>query len=107
MTALAERLRRLGMRVTAAGLDDLIALATTKRWSPMQLLEHIAEVEAQERGRRSLERRLSSSHLGRFKPLADFDWAWPKKIDRDAMEALVRLDFLTEARTLLGADAIV
>jgi DNA replication protein DnaC len=101
VTALAEHLRRLGLRLAAARLDDLVALATTKRWSPLQLLEHIADLEAQERGRRSLERRLSRSHLGRFKPLADFDWSWPKKIDRHAIEALVRLDFLTEARNVV------
>src|SRR5262245_23506575 len=29
--------------------------------------------ETQERGRRSLERRLREAHIGRFKPLADFD----------------------------------
>jgi hypothetical protein len=31
--------------------------------------------EAQDRARRSLERRLGRSQLGRFKPMADFDWA--------------------------------
>ena len=36
--------------------------------------------EAAERGRRSLERRLSAAHIGRFKPLADFDWSWPRSI---------------------------
>jgi hypothetical protein len=35
--------------------------------------------EAAERGRRSLERRLRAAHIGRFKPLADFDWAWPRQ----------------------------
>ena len=35
--------------------------------------------EAAERSRRSLERRLREAHLGRFKPLADFDWAWPRQ----------------------------
>ena len=30
--------------------------------------------EEEERTRRSLERRLKAAHLGRFKPLADFDW---------------------------------
>jgi hypothetical protein len=37
--------------------------------------------EAAERSRRSLERRLREAHIGRFKPLADFHWAWPKSID--------------------------
>jgi hypothetical protein len=39
--------------------------------------------------RRSLERRLKDVHIGRFKPLCDFDWAWPKKCDKPAIEALM------------------
>jgi hypothetical protein len=35
--------------------------------------------EEDERGRRSLERRIRDAHLGSFKPLCDFDWAWPKR----------------------------
>ena len=82
MTDLKSRLRDLGLFVTAAGLDDLIALATKKRWGPQQLLEHIVDVEEKDRARRGLERRRARSRLERFKPMADFDWNWPTKIDR-------------------------
>ncbi len=34
--------------------------------------------------------------LPRVKPGADFDWTHPRKIDRDAVEALFDLDFLRE-----------
>ncbi len=53
--------------------------------------------EETERGRRSLERRLSEAHIGRFKPLCDFDWTWPKSCDRAAIDALMSLDFIKEA----------
>jgi hypothetical protein len=43
--------------------------------------------EEQQRARRSLERRLSAAHIGRFKPLCDFDWTWPKHCDRAAVDA--------------------
>jgi len=46
--------------------------------------------EEQERSRRSLERRLGTARIGRFKPLCDFDWSWPKKCDRAAIEALMQ-----------------
>ncbi len=101
MTPLTEQLVTLGLRHTAAHLDDTIALATRKRWSPTQLLEYIAETEDAERSRRSLERRLARSKIGRFKPMADFDWGWPKKIDREAVEAALQLDFLGENRNLV------
>jgi DNA replication protein DnaC len=57
--------------------------------------------EEQERARRSLERRLADAHIGRFKPLVDFDWAWPKSCDKLAIEGLMGLDFLKEVANVV------
>src|SRR2546422_196814 len=97
MSDLVNALTTLGLRHTAAHLDDVVALATKRRWSTTQLLEYLAESEQQERTRRSLERRLLRSRLGRFTPMSNFDWAWPKRIDRPTVEATLRLDFLAGA----------
>src|SRR5713101_8098609 len=93
MSDLAKGLTTLGLWYTAGQVDDVVALATKRRWSPTQLLEHLVESEQQERLRRSLERRLARSRLGRFTPMSDFDWVWPKRIDRPAVEAVLRLGF--------------
>src|SRR5262245_11845966 len=97
MAPLADPLAALGLGYTAAPLDDLVALATIRRWSPTQLLEHPLEREQQERTRRSLERRLARARIGRFTPMSDFDWAWPTRIDRDAVEAALRLELRSGA----------
>jgi DNA replication protein DnaC len=64
--------------------------------------------EEDERARRSLERRLQSAHIGRFKPLCDFDWNWPMAIDRGTFEALMSLDFLKDATNavLVGPNGV-
>jgi len=64
--------------------------------------------EEQERARRSLERRLGNAHLGRFRALADFDWHWPKRCDREAIEELMGLVFLQEAANaiLVGPNGV-
>jgi DNA replication protein DnaC len=64
--------------------------------------------EEQERARRSLERRLKTAHIGRFKPLCDFDWKWPKRCDRAAIDALMALDFLSDASNvvLVGPNGV-
>jgi len=98
---LLARLRDLGLRATADQLSDLVARSTKERLGPTQLLERIADVEENDRSRRSLERRLQRSKLGRFKPIADFDWAWPSRIDRDRVEAALRLEFLEESRNIV------
>jgi DNA replication protein DnaC len=61
----------------------------------------LIEWEEQERARRSLERRLHDARIGRFKPLADFDWTWPTRCDRAAIEALMTLDFLSDATNVI------
>ena len=101
MSELAQRLTTLGLRATAGQLDDVVALATKRRWGPTQLLEHLVESEQQERTRRSLERRLLRSRLGRFTPMTEFDWAWPKRIDRPIVDAVLQLDFLAGARNVV------
>src|SRR5271165_4193523 len=72
------------------------ALAKAGAW-----VEQILDWEEQERARRSLERRLREAHIGRFKPLCDFDWKWPKQCDRGAIEALMALDFLNDATNIV------
>lgn len=64
--------------------------------------------ELAERKQRSLERRLSGAKLGRFKPLTEFDWQWPSKIDQAAVQRLMKLDFLTEASNIiiLGSNGV-
>ena len=101
MSDLRQRLRAVGLRATGNQLDDLIALATKERWSTTQLLEYLVDLEEKDRVRRSLERRLTDSHLGRFKPMADFDYAWPTKIERDIVERSLTVDFLPEARNVV------
>jgi DNA replication protein DnaC len=98
---LSAELKRIGLRALPIGLDDFLAHATKARWSPHQLLEQLVQMEAAEHSRRSLKRRLHLSGLKRFKPLADFDWTWPTKIEREVIERALTLDFLPEARNLV------
>jgi DNA replication protein DnaC len=100
-TPLADQLASLSLRHTAAHLDDLVAHATKKRLAPLELIELLVERESQHRARQSLERRLTRSRIGRFKPMADFEWNWPTRIDRDAVEAALRLEFLDGARNVV------
>jgi DNA replication protein DnaC len=105
---LHQQLERIGLRAVAAQLNDLLANATKQRWSPRQLLEQLMQIEVAERTHRSLERRLRSAEIRKFKPMADFDWSWPTRIERDVIERALTLDFLPEARNLVlvGANGL-
>ena len=84
---LRERARRLGLFGLLAHWDTM---------SKQDWVRAYLGAEEDERGRRSLERRIHAARLGAFKSIADFDWRWPKTIDRDQIEDLLQLGFLDE-----------
>lgn len=98
---LQKQLKSLNLLHLSENLDDIMALATKKRMTHVQLLEHIVRLEQDDRARRGLLRRTRRARLGRFKAMADFDWNWPTKIDRPAVESALRLDFVSGARNIV------
>lgn len=107
-TDLAHQLLQLGLKATAASIDDFLARATKSQWSSHIVLEELIRLERHDRDQRGLQRRLQTSRIGRFKVIADFDWNWPKKIDRDIIHRALTLDFIREGRNLIliGANGL-
>ena len=82
-----------------------------ERWDEIHdaaWLPDVIEWEEESRHRRGLERRLKRARLGDFKPMSDFDWDWPKKIDRTQIDDLFRLDWVASATNpvLVGANGV-
>jgi DNA replication protein DnaC len=96
---LFERARVLGLY----GLIDHWDEIDNESWVPRLL-----GWEETVRGARSLERRLSCARIGRVKPIADFDWAWPDEIDRDQIDELFSLDWHSQAMNivLIGPNGV-
>ena len=95
-TALREQADALRLHGLLAHWSEVCAQPEAARWATQWLAW-----ETQERSRRSLERRLRAAHIGRFKPLADFEWDWPAQCDRAAVEELMTLDFLADASNVV------
>ena len=91
---LMDRAKRLGLYGLLACWDEM----GDASWVPA-----LIECEEAERSRRSLERRIRNSKVGRFKPMADFEWSWPKTIDRPLIEELMQLGFIEEATNVILA----
>jgi len=98
---LSQQLAYINLKALAQNLDDFIKRAIDYQWHPRTLLLELCNIESSERSRLSLERRLRCSGIGRFKPIADFDWNWPRKIDRDIISLALSLDFIPQARNLI------
>jgi len=71
-------------------------------------VQPLIEWEEQERNRRGFERRVRNARIGSFKSLAEFDWQWPKQIDRQLISDQMQLDFVRSASNivLLGGNGV-
>ncbi len=79
-------------RAKALKLHGLLAHFDEVKDEPW--LASLLDWEENERASRGLDRRMHRARLGAFKPLGDFDWAWPNKIDRAQIDDLFRLKWL-------------
>ena len=91
-----EQLRERALALHLNGVLAHWPEVVTSEWLPK-----LVAWEEEERTRRSLERRLKEARIGRFKSLVDFDWAWPTRCDRGAIEGLMELDFMGEAANVV------
>jgi len=99
MRNLRELAKQLGIKVMETDWD---------RYKDEPWLQPLLEAEEKERDRRSMERRVKDGRVGQFKPMTDFNWDWPKEIDRDQVEDLFTLKFLSEKANavLIGSNGI-
>jgi DNA replication protein DnaC len=86
------RARRLGLY----GLLSDWAAVANQPW-----LEEVLQREEAGRKQRSLERRIIASRIGRFKSMADFDYAWPKNLDREQLDELFSLNWVQAATNVI------
>jgi DNA replication protein DnaC len=68
--------------------------AVEKNWTPLDYLSRLVEGEALRRKDRATQRRIQAARFPVLKTLEQFNWSWPKKINRTHVQNLFRLSFL-------------
>jgi len=68
--------------------------AATQQWSHLDYLARLIEGEAHRREQRSIERRIKDARFPVPKTLDEFQWSWPKKLNRLQVQNLFRLAFV-------------
>ena len=94
-------LRGLGLRAAPDALAAFFAHATKSRFSPIQTVEQLIALERKEREIRNLAQRTRLATVGKFKPIDQFDWNWPRRIDRARYEQLLDGAFIENAANVL------
>ena len=70
-------------------------------WSHEDYLEKLADGEAALRKDRSIQRRIRMARFPVIKTLDQFNWTWPKKINRLQVQQLFRLQFVKQASNVI------
>jgi DNA replication protein DnaC len=93
---LAHHLEELKLSFLLAHYAELAQQSAQYNWDHVDYLRRLIEGEFTQRRQRILERRLKSARFPVLKTLAQFQWDWPKKINRLQVQNLFRLDFVAQ-----------
>ena len=76
--------------------EALAADAAQKHWSHVEYITRLLEGEAARRHDNRVIRRIKAAHFPVVKTLDQFNWSWPKKINRAQVQNLFRLAFMKD-----------
>jgi DNA replication protein DnaC len=81
--------------------QSLAAQAAEKQLPHIDYLEQLADGEAAHRRDRCTQRRIQQARFPVIKTLEQFNWSWPKKINRLQIKNLFRLQFIPDKANVI------
>lgn len=94
LAPLDSQLQLLHLHYIRDHYQALATKAAEHQLSPLDFLAQLIEGEAARREQRSIERRIREARFPVLKTLDDFQWNWPKKINRPQIQNLFRMAFV-------------
>jgi len=91
-----DLLKELQLTWSAENYETLATKAAEKHWSHVEYLERLLEGETARRHDNRVIRRIKQARFPVIKTLDQFNWSWPKKINRAQVQNLFRLSFLDD-----------
>jgi len=93
---LSEHLEYLKLKCVADQYGPLADEAIRQQWDHREYLRRLIEGEYNDQRQRRVAARIKSARFPVIKTLEQFNWIWPKKINRLAVQNLFRLEFLAQ-----------
>lgn len=93
-TRLETQLQRLQLRHFKTHYQAAADKAAEQQRSHVDYLAQLADGETALRENRSIERRVRNARFPVLKTIEDFQWSWPRKINRPQIQNLFRLAFV-------------
>ena len=89
-----DNLHELKLVYIRDNYQSVANLAARKQWGHTQYLGELVAAEADLKKQRAIKRRIQLARFPQIKTLEQFNWSWPKKINRLQVQNLFRLDFI-------------
>ena len=93
---LAQHLEYLKLPYLLQHHADLARQSAEHHWDHVEYLRRLIEGQYTERRQRIIERRVKAARFPVLKTLEQFQWDWPKKINRLQVQHLFRLEFVPQ-----------
>ena len=98
---LDEHLKYLKLPFIREHYQGLAVQATEKHLPHIDYLEKLADGEAALRRDHSIQRRIRQARFPVIKTLDQFNWSWPKKLNRLQVKNLFRLQFIPDKANVI------
>ncbi len=98
---LSKLLQRLQLPYLRAHYHELAQTAAEQGWGHLDYLQRLIEGEIARREDKSLAQRLRRARFPMPKTLDQFQWNWPKKINRPQIQNLFRLNFIEQKANVI------
>jgi DNA replication protein DnaC len=98
---LDDHLKYLKLPFIREHYQQLAVQAAEKQIPHIDYLEKLADGEAAFRRDRSIERRIRHARFPVIKTLDQFNWSWPKKLNRLQVKNLFRLQFIPDKANVI------
>ena len=98
---LPQHLTALHLPFTQDHYAEWASQAAQASWTHVDYLTKLMEGEFQQQRQRTIARRIAAAHFPVLKTLEQFQWDWPKKINRIQVQHLFGLDFLAQKANVI------
>ena len=108
MNDFKRKLLRLKLIFLSENIDQFCEKFGKQKELARKIIEELIEKEITQLQKASLERRFKQAKIGAFTQMLDFDWSWPKKMPRKAVETLLTLEFIgrKENAIFMGPEGV-
>lgn len=103
---LPAHLEYLRLKFVADQHVPMSAQAALQQWDHLEYLRRLIEGQYNHQLQRRVEARIKSARFPVLKTLEQFNWSWPKKINRLQVQNLFRLEFLTQKANVVFLGSV-